>query len=112
MKEILIFAGTTEGRKLSECLAEAGIAHTVCVATEYGEIVLGEHPYRTVHQGRMDQKEMQKFLAEHDFAAVVDATHPYAAVVTENIKESMKDTRIAETVRSLHLRITNPAQRH
>ena len=94
MKEILIFAGTTEGRKLSECLAEAGIAHTVCVATEYGEIVLGEHPYRTVHQGRMDQKEMQKFLAEHDFAAVVDATHPYAAVVTENIKESMKDTRI------------------
>ena len=75
----------------------------------------------------MDQKEMQKFLAEHDFAAVVDATHPYAAVVTENIKESMKDSKIpylrlkrevdektamAEMVRSLHLRITNPVQKH
>ncbi|MBD5492547.1 MAG: precorrin-6A/cobalt-precorrin-6A reductase, partial [Lachnospiraceae bacterium] len=39
MKEILLFAGTTEGRKLSELLAAAGVCHTVCVATEYGEIV-------------------------------------------------------------------------
>ena len=37
MKKIVIFAGTTEGRRLSEILADAGIAHTVCVATEYGE---------------------------------------------------------------------------
>ena len=39
MKEILIFAGTTEGRRLSECLAASGVAHTLCVATEYGEAV-------------------------------------------------------------------------
>ena len=38
MKKIVIFAGTTEGRRLSEILADAGIAHTVCVATEYGEM--------------------------------------------------------------------------
>ena len=43
--EILLFAGTTEGRNLSECLAASGIAHTLCVATEYGEIVLREHPH-------------------------------------------------------------------
>ena len=42
MKKIVIFAGTTEGRRLSEILADAGIAHTVCVATEYGEIVMRE----------------------------------------------------------------------
>ena len=30
MKKIVIFAGTTEGRRLSEILADAGIAHTVC----------------------------------------------------------------------------------
>lgn len=40
MKEILLFAGTTEGRVLSEYLAEEGVKHTVCVATEYGEAVL------------------------------------------------------------------------
>lgn len=42
LSKILIFAGTTEGRKLSEHLCERGIEHTVCVATEYGEIVLQE----------------------------------------------------------------------
>lgn len=42
MKEIVLFAGTTEGRRLSEYLSEAGVAHTVCVATEYGKIVLEE----------------------------------------------------------------------
>ena len=62
MKEILIFAGTTEGRKLSECLSAAGISHTVCVATEYGEIVLNEHPLAKVHCGRMDIGEIREYI--------------------------------------------------
>ena len=49
MKEILIFAGTTEGRELSEVLAASQISHTVCVATEYGEALLGRHPLRAIH---------------------------------------------------------------
>ena len=64
MKEVLIFAGTTEGRRLSEYLVEAGIAHTVCVATEYGEIVLKEHPLVTIHQGRMQEQEIRAFILE------------------------------------------------
>ncbi len=89
MKEILIFAGTTEGRKLSECLSDAGIAHTVCVATEYGEIVLKEHPLAKVHRGRMNQDEIREFISKGEFIAVVDATHPYAEAVTDNIKAAM-----------------------
>ena len=89
MKELLIFAGTTEGRKLSEYLAEAGIAHTVCVATEYGEIVLKPHSLVTVHQGRMNQEEIEKFLQSWQFAAVIDATHPYATEVTATIKAAL-----------------------
>lgn len=90
MKEILIFAGTTEGRKLSECLSKADILHTVCVATEYGEIVLTENACAHVHRGRMDVEEMSAFISDGQFSAVVDATHPYAQVVTENIRNAMK----------------------
>lgn len=90
MKEILIFAGTTEGRKLSECLSKADILHTVCVATEYGEIVLTENACVHVHRGRMDVEEMSAFISDGQFSAVVDATHPYAQVVTENIRNAMK----------------------
>ena len=94
MKEILIFAGTTEGRALSEALTDAGIAHTVCVATEYGEIVLKENPLASIHRGRMDQEEIRHFVEKGNFLAVVDATHPYATVVTQNIKAAMKDLSI------------------
>lgn len=89
MKEILIFAGTTEGRRLSECLAESGVPNTVCVATGYGEIVLGKHPLIRVHSGRMDADEMRSFIAGGNFAAVVDATHPYARAATQNIKAAV-----------------------
>ena len=97
MKKIVIFAGTTEGRRLSEILADAGIAHTVCVATEYGEIVMREQtdsteaaqadgqPLVELHCGRMDREQMQKFLHDEGYEIVVDATHPYARAVTENL---------------------------
>lgn len=64
--------------------------HTVCVATEYGEAVLREHPLAKVHCGRMEQEEIREFIRQGDFQAVVDATHPYADVVTANIKEAMR----------------------
>ena len=82
--KIMIFSGTTEGRTLSERLAGSGIPHTVCVATEYGELMMSEHPLVTVHTGRLDAEAMEKFIDGADI--VCDATHPYAAVVTENIR--------------------------
>lgn len=94
MKEILIFAGTTEGRTLSECLAASKIPHTVCVATEYGEIVLKDHPQVTIHRGRMDGEEIRRYIQNGNFAAVVDATHPYATLVTENIKQALHGMEI------------------
>ena len=108
MKRIVIFAGTTEGRQLSELLADAGIAHTVCVATEYGEIVMREQtdsteaaqtdgqPLVNLHCGRMDREQMQKFLHDEVYEIVVDATHPYAQVVTENIRGAVAAIRSSE----------------
>ncbi len=91
MRNLLIFAGTTEGRRLSEYLADAGIGHTLCVATEYGDIVLRGHPDVKVHQGRMDKEEIKDFIRQGNYPAVVDATHPYAEIVTENIKAAIKE---------------------
>ncbi len=90
MREILIFAGTTEGRKLSEYLIRAKVSHTICVATEYGEIVLTAHPLVKVHQGRMNEEEIEVFLKKGNFVAVIDATHPYAQNITHNIKGAIE----------------------
>lgn len=105
MKEILIFSGTTEGRKLAEYLANHNIKSTVCVATSYGEEVMEENANITVVCQRMDYNRMCEFLNRHDFGCVVDATHPYAIEVTRNIKQAcefvncqyirlLRDTRI------------------
>ena len=94
LNRVLIFAGTTEGRTLSEYLSENRIEHTACVATEYGEEVLSASPYMTIHQGRMGVSEMEKLMQTGSFAAVVDATHPYAVEVTANIREASQEAKL------------------
>lgn len=94
MKQILIFSGTTEGRQITEVLADAGIECTVCVATEYGIQVMENSEKISIHQGRMSKEEMQKLIQTRDFTAVVDATHPFATVVSENIRNSAEKQQL------------------
>lgn len=78
MKNILLFAGTTEGRLLAEYLIHQPVSLHVCVATEYGEKLLPSAPSMTVSSHRMDAHEMVDFINGRHFDLVLDATHPYA----------------------------------
>lgn len=79
MKSILIFGGTTEGRRLAGELAGWGFKVTVSVATEYGRGMLADAgPAIRVHTGALDEEEMAAWLEGEGFDCVVDATHPYA----------------------------------
>lgn len=96
MKRVLIYGGTTEGRRLAEKLAEAGIPSLVLVATEYGEqmMVPGEKSGRIqVLQGRLTAAEMAALYEREQPAVIVDATHPYAEAVKKNIRESREGFR-------------------
>lgn len=94
MKQILIFAGTTEGRSLAEFLYRNQLNCTVCVATEYGEQVMESKPGLTLHTGRMTAEEMRQFIIDGDYLAVVDATHPFATIVSINIKKSLESLQV------------------
>ncbi len=93
MYKFCIFAGTTEGRELAEFLSSQGdrTAVTACVATEYGETLLKPAPNLRVLAGRLDETQMVSLLRETDFDLVLDATHPYADVVTENIAAACRE---------------------
>ena len=82
--KICIFAGTTEGRKLAFLLKDAADV-TACVATEYGQVLLDGIEGITVHSGRMDSEQMLAFFKANCFDMIIDATHPYAHIVTDNI---------------------------
>ncbi|MBS6396128.1 MAG: precorrin-6A reductase [Clostridiales bacterium] len=90
MRPVIVFAGTIEGRTLSEYLSGQKVTVTACVATEYGETLLSESEYLKVHAGRMDEAQMEQFIREQAPKLVVDATHPYAAAVSENLSRACK----------------------
>ena len=98
---IVVFSGTTEGRRLSHQLAAEGVVVTVCVATEYGAAEQGSAPGLTVHTGRMEAGEMAALLK--GAALCVDATHPYARQASENIREACGLAGVA------YLRLLRPA---
>ena len=85
----LLFGGTGEGRALAEWMLARGLDATVCVATEYGETLLPEG--MKVHVGRLDAGGMAELMAD-GCTLVIDATHPYAVEVTENIRAASERT--------------------
>lgn len=94
MKKLLIFGGTAEGRRLCEYLQGRKIWHTVCVATEYGEEVLGQSEYTQILCGRLDVQEMEALIRDGGYGIVVDATHPYAAVVSGNVRAACRNAAV------------------
>lgn len=92
MKKICVFAGTTEGRKLVEFLSGQPVEVMACVATEYGETLLSPADNLTISACRLPEKEMETLLRQRKFDLVVDATHPYAVAVTENIAAACAET--------------------
>ena len=94
MGDILLFAGTTEGRKAAEFLSLSGIKTDVLTATEYGKSIIEiNSDFINVISGRLNKSEMEKFMFENKYSLVVDATHPFAQNVTENIKSACKNTK-------------------
>ena len=86
MKQVIVFAGTTEGRLVSEWLARQGVETLCSVATEYGRQLVEEIPHLSVCRGRMTPERMCEVFEEEGRPLVVDLTHPYASVVSENIR--------------------------
>lgn len=96
MKPVLIFGGTAEGRLLAEAALEAGRPVIICVATDVGASFLpAGAPGLTISQGRLDVPEMEALMEGADFAFVLDATHPYAVVVSQNLRLAAQNRALA-----------------
>lgn len=94
MKNILLFAGTTEGRLLAEYLIHQPVKLHVAVATDYGARLLPSAPSMSVSSHRMNETQMIDFIQGQHFDLVLDATHPYAVEVSANIANACQKTRV------------------
>lgn len=123
MCKIWIFGGTTEGRLLAEYCSREKIEAWVSVASEYGEELLQEELMESgnagnpdlnhntclakknlktvqassvikVLRGRMDRYQMEEFIRNQGIHLVIDATHPHAILVSEEIQEACGRTGV------------------
>lgn len=97
MYKVIVFAGTTEGYEISRFLGENQIPVLACVATEYGSRSLKESSSLHVQAGRLDENEMKELFSREKPELVLDATHPYAAEVTRNIRKACEEAEVSYT---------------
>ena len=102
---IAVFAGTSEGRVLCERLSEAGRRAKAFVATEYGGELIDGLPGIDVNVGRLDAAAMTEALV--DAALVIDATHPYAAEASANVRSASRAAGV-ECVRLVRPSLLDP----
>ena len=88
---ILLFGGTTEGRKAVEVLEEAGNAYFYSTKTGEQNVIL-HHGLRI--DGALDEEAMLSFCKEHGIRLIVDAAHPFASQLHHTV------TKVSE---ALHL---------
>ena len=79
---VLVFGGTTEGRKAVEVLEEGG--NTYYYSTKTGEQDITLHHGQRI-DGTLDAEAMQTFCREHGIRLIVDAAHPFASQLHQTI---------------------------
>lgn len=92
---ILVFGGTTEGRKTVEVLEEGGSTYYYSTKTGEQDIVL-HHGVRL--DGALDAEAMQAFCRAHDVRLIVDAAHPFAAQLHQTIA-TVAETLVIPVIR-------------
>ena len=92
MNDVILFAGTTEGRRITEALRGKDVTVHVSVATEYGETLIDASDNVRVMHGRKDAAQIASLIAETGASLVIDATHPYADHVTQTLQRVCAET--------------------
>lgn len=90
---ILVFGGTTEGRKAAEVLEEAGSPYYYSTRSERQRVGDGtsgigqqvELVHGTHLTGDLDVPKMIAVCREHDIRLIVDAAHPFAEELHRNL---------------------------
>ncbi len=85
-----IIGGTSEAREIVDRIKDLD-NYIVTIATDGGREFVNSDKLLV---GRMDYQEMIRFCEENDISLIVDLTHPYAKIVSENAKKVAKSLEI------------------
>ncbi|WP_333875287.1 precorrin-3B C(17)-methyltransferase [Methylobacter sp.] len=81
-----VFSGTSDGNALANELVQQGYPVVVSAATKYGGEVAARHCSGvSVWAGHQGVEAQRQALTQHRARAIVDATHPYAKLISEQL---------------------------
>ncbi|TCT13792.1 precorrin-6A/cobalt-precorrin-6A reductase [Natranaerovirga pectinivora] len=81
---ILLLGGTSDGLKLAKELYAYTKDIIMSTATDYGHLIAEEAFQGKVIWGQMDERELLAFCEAYKINHIIDATHPYAQIISEN----------------------------
>lgn len=90
---VLVMGGTSDARLICQQLDAAGVDYTLSVATPTGQHLAGDIR-GDVRCGRMDFAAMVEWLTQNQTRWVVDASHPYAEVVSETLTRACQQVNV------------------
>lgn len=83
---VWFFTGTRDGNELAAECAALGIPTVISVATEHGAAQARKHvPEAKIVVGRIGESAREKLLLKSDVRALVDASHPFAVAISEQL---------------------------
>ena len=85
--DTIVIAGTTESRRVIEKELEEGHTVLASVATDLGAEMLEEYGI-DIHVGRLDYEGFLNFLKQYPCKKIIDASHPFAKIVTDTVKKA------------------------
>lgn len=89
-----LILGTSEGKKILSLLNEFTEDIYVSTATEYGGSLLNDYKYKMLNTEPLDEEALVQAIKKNNINIFVDASHPYAAIVTENLKKACAKANI------------------
>ena len=92
---VFVAAGTKDGRELAGYILQQGYQVTASVVSSYGKSLLKSYQGIQVSCEPLDEEGFIAYFHRHGIGVFVDASHPYAANVSENAMKACRRAGVA-----------------
>ncbi|MDJ1183416.1 cobalt-precorrin-6A reductase [Roseofilum casamattae] len=81
---IWLIGGTSDSSTLARALVERGLSCIVTATTEDARSLYPNSDHLQLWVGKLDNRSMEEFARSHHIVAILDASHPFAATISQN----------------------------
>ena len=89
---ILVLGGTSDSLRICELLNQSSLKYVLSVTTNYGKELASKYASHIL-LNKMTKDDMVKLIEDKSINLIIDATHPYAAEVSQNAIKASYETK-------------------